>query len=102
MTSRAPGLDPQTRLLLWEIIREYNQKGRTILLTTHNMEEADALCRQLAIIDHGHIIASGNAGGAQGFNSGRISPAAAVCDVLGALLETARGPSGGDGSARLR
>jgi ABC-2 type transport system ATP-binding protein len=53
------GLDPQTRLLLWEIIREYNQKGRTILLTTHNMEEADALCQQLAIIDHGVIIASG-------------------------------------------
>jgi ABC-2 type transport system ATP-binding protein len=53
------GLDPQTRLLLWEIIREYNQKGRTILLTTHNMEEADALCEQLSIIDHGRIIASG-------------------------------------------
>jgi len=56
------GLDPQTRLLLWEIIREYNQMGRTILLTTHNMEEADALCQQLAIIDHGHIIASGTPG----------------------------------------
>jgi ABC-2 type transport system ATP-binding protein len=53
------GLDPQTRLLLWEIIREYNAKGRTILLTTHNMEEADALCEQLSIIDHGRIIASG-------------------------------------------
>ena len=53
------GLDPQTRLLLWEIIREYNQKGRTILLTTHNMEEADTLCERLAIIDHGRIIASG-------------------------------------------
>jgi len=53
------GLDPQTRLLLWEIIREYNQKGRTLLLTTHNMEEADALCQELAIIDHGRIIASG-------------------------------------------
>jgi ABC-2 type transport system ATP-binding protein len=53
------GLDPQTRLLLWEIIREYNQKGRTILLTTHNMEEADALCQRLAIIDHGRIIAAG-------------------------------------------
>ena len=56
------GLDPQTRLLLWEIIREYNQKGRTILLTTHNMEEADTLCQQLAIIDHGRIIASGTPG----------------------------------------
>src|SRR5262252_993840 len=53
------GLDPQTKLLLWEIIREYNQKGRTILLTTHNMEEADALCQRLAIIDHGRIIAQG-------------------------------------------
>ena len=53
------GLDPQTRLLLWEIIREYNQTGKTILLTTHNMEEADALCQRLAIIDHGRNIALG-------------------------------------------
>jgi ABC-2 type transport system ATP-binding protein len=53
------GLDPQTRLLLWEIIREYNQTGKTILMTTHNMEEADALCQRLAIIDHGHNIALG-------------------------------------------
>jgi ABC-2 type transport system ATP-binding protein len=53
------GLDPQTRLLLWEIVREYNQSGKTILLTTHNMEEADALCHRLAIIDHGRVIALG-------------------------------------------
>ena len=53
------GLDPQTRLLLWEIIREYNRSGKTILLTTHNMEEADSLCRRIAIIDHGHVIAQG-------------------------------------------
>jgi ABC-2 type transport system ATP-binding protein len=53
------GLDPQTRLLLWEIIREYNQRGKTILLTTHNLEEADALCQRLAIIDHGRNIALG-------------------------------------------
>ena len=53
------GLDPQTRLLLWEIIREYNHSGKTILLTTHNMEEADALCQRLAIIDHGRVIALG-------------------------------------------
>ena len=53
------GLDPQTRLLLWEIIREYNQSGKTVLLTTHNMEEADALCQRLAIIDHGKNIALG-------------------------------------------
>lgn len=53
------GLDPQTRILLWEIIREYNQAGKTVLLTTHNMEEADALCDRLAIIDHGRLIALG-------------------------------------------
>src|ERR1700675_4752625 len=53
------GLDPQTRILLWEIIREYHQAGRTVLLTTHNMEEADGLCKRLAIIDHGRVIALG-------------------------------------------
>jgi ABC-2 type transport system ATP-binding protein len=53
------GLDPQTRILLWEIIREYHQAGKTVVLTTHNMEEADALCQRLVIIDHGHVIAQG-------------------------------------------
>jgi len=53
------GLDPQTRLLLWDLVRQYNGQGKTIVLTTHNMEEADALCEQLAIIDHGRIIAQG-------------------------------------------
>lgn len=53
------GLDPQTRILLWEIIREYNREGKTILLTTHYMEEADALCNRLAIVDHGRMIALG-------------------------------------------
>ena len=54
------GLDPQTRLLLWEIIREYNRRGKTIVLTTHYMDEADELCDRLAIIDHGRIIAQGS------------------------------------------
>ena len=53
------GLDPQTRILLWEIIREYNQLGKTVVLTTHNMEEADALCQRLVIVDHGRVIAQG-------------------------------------------
>jgi ABC-2 type transport system ATP-binding protein len=53
------GLDPQTRILLWEIIREYNHSGKTVLLTTHYMEEADALCNRLAIVDHGRVIAIG-------------------------------------------
>jgi ABC-2 type transport system ATP-binding protein len=53
------GLDPQTRLLLAEMIRAYNGRGKTILLTTHNMEEADALCERVAIVDHGRVIALG-------------------------------------------
>ncbi len=60
------GLDPQTRILLWEIIREYNQAGKTILLTTHYMEEADALCNRLAIIDHGKVIAMDSPAGLKG------------------------------------
>jgi ABC-2 type transport system ATP-binding protein len=54
------GLDPQTRLLLWDIVREYNRQGKTIVITTHYMDEADELCDRLAIIDHGRIIAEGS------------------------------------------
>jgi ABC-2 type transport system ATP-binding protein len=56
------GLDPQTRLLLWEIVREFHRRGRTIVMTTHNMEEADALCERVAIVDHGKVIALGAPG----------------------------------------
>jgi ABC-2 type transport system ATP-binding protein len=51
------GLDPQSRLALWDILRELHQSGQTILLTTHYMEEADALCGRVAIIDHGRLLA---------------------------------------------
>ena len=47
-------------------IREYNQAGKTVLLTTHNMEEADALCQRLAIIDHGRVIAIDTPAGLKG------------------------------------
>ncbi len=53
------GLDPQTRLLLAEMVLDYNARGKTILLTTHNMEEADSLCHRIAIVDHGKVIAIG-------------------------------------------
>ena len=51
------GLDPQSRLSLWELMRELNAEGQTILLTTHYMEEADQLCDRVAIMDHGRILA---------------------------------------------
>ena len=51
------GLDPQSRIALWEILGALHQGGQTILLTTHYMEEADQLCDRLAIMDHGKILA---------------------------------------------
>jgi ABC-2 type transport system ATP-binding protein len=53
------GLDPQSRLALWEVLRELNADGQTIVLTTHYMEEADQLCNRVAIMDHGKILALG-------------------------------------------
>jgi ABC-2 type transport system ATP-binding protein len=53
------GLDPQARRQLWELIEEFKLAGRTILLTTHYMEEAERLCDRVAIMDHGKIIAQG-------------------------------------------
>ena len=53
------GLDPQTRVNLWDILRVLHAEGQTILLTTHYMEEAEALCEQISVMDHGQILASG-------------------------------------------
>jgi len=53
------GLDPQARRQLWELIEEFKRSGRTILLTTHHMDEAERLCDRVAIIDHGREIALG-------------------------------------------
>jgi ABC-2 type transport system ATP-binding protein len=54
------GLDPQSRRQLWEIIRQFQRAGGTVLLTTHYMDEAERLCDRLAIVDHGQIIAEGS------------------------------------------
>jgi ABC-2 type transport system ATP-binding protein len=51
------GLDPQSRLALWDLLGELHRAGQTILLTTHYMEEADRLCERVAIMDHGQILA---------------------------------------------
>jgi len=57
MDEPTAGLDPQSRLALWQILEELNREGQTILLTTHYMEEADQLCGRVAIMDHGRILA---------------------------------------------
>src|SRR5690349_17741678 len=53
------GLDPQSRRQLWDLIEEFKAAGRTILLTTHYMDEAEKLCDRVAIMDHGKVIAQG-------------------------------------------
>lgn len=51
------GLDPQSRLFVWDRVREMNQSGLSVVLTTHDMDEAEAICNRVAIIDHGHLLA---------------------------------------------
>ena len=53
------GLDPQSRLQLWEVVSRFREGGGTVLLTTHYMEEAERLCDRIAIVDHGHRISLG-------------------------------------------
>jgi ABC-2 type transport system ATP-binding protein len=53
------GLDPQSRRALWDVIRDLRDRGRTILLTTHYMDEAERLCDRVAVVDHGKVIALG-------------------------------------------
>ena len=53
------GLDPQSRLQLWDVVAKFRAKGGTVLLTTQYMEEAQRLCDRIAIVDHGHLIALG-------------------------------------------
>jgi lipooligosaccharide transport system ATP-binding protein len=59
MDEPTTGLDPQARHLIWERLRQLRQDGKTLILTTHFMEEAERLCSRIAIMDHGRIIAQG-------------------------------------------
>lgn len=53
------GLDPQSRRQVWDLVDEYKRQGRTVLLTTHYMDEAEKLCDRVAIVDHGKVISLG-------------------------------------------
>lgn len=57
------GLDPQARINLWEVIRDINKQGTTVVMTTHYMDEAEQLCDRLVIMDHGKIITEGTPAG---------------------------------------
>ena len=60
MDEPTTGLDPQARHLIWERLRRLTLEGRTLILTTHFMEEAERLCSRIAIMDHGRVIAEGS------------------------------------------
>ena len=82
MDEPTTGLDPQARHLIWERLRHLTQAGKTLVLTTHFMEEAERLCDRLAIIDKGRIIAQGTPGA---LIAEHIEPE--VVEVHGAGLE---------------
>src|SRR6185369_2290562 len=91
------GLDPQARLALWEILRALHTEGRTIVMTTHYMEEAEQLCDRVAIVDHGKLLACDAPAGlrrkAPGGTlieislDGPVAPVAAAARAIGGVLE---------------
>ncbi len=83
------GLDPQSRLAMWEHLEQLNARGVTVLLTTQVMEEADRLCRNVAIFDHGQIVAGG-------------SPESLKAGVGGDVVQIVLDDSGGDLYERAR
>jgi ABC-2 type transport system ATP-binding protein len=102
------GLDPQSRIALWEILDDLHTDGQTILLTTHYMEEADQLCKRLAIIDHGKVLALDtpeNLKRSTGIDTMVTVTAAADLERLATVLEAeidgATGAQVIDGTVRL-
>jgi ABC-2 type transport system ATP-binding protein len=102
------GLDPQARRQLWELIEEFRRQGRTTLLTTHYMEEAERLCDRVAIVDRGKVIAMDTPGElVASIGAGHVVefPAdAAIAVDLGALrgVEGVRDARAEDGSVRVQ
>ena len=97
------GLDPQNRANLWDHVRGLRDRGTTIFLTTHYLEEADALCDRLVIMDHGEIVIEGTPTRAQAPGGRRVRGAAACAMSDGAgdaprLLECPALRPGDDGS----
>jgi ABC-2 type transport system ATP-binding protein len=101
------GLDPQSRLFLWDQIEQLTARGVTLLLTTHDMAEADRLCDRIAIVDHGKVIASGTPRelrrllpGSEGLEL-TLAAAADPAVALGALGEVET-EAGADGTWKAR
>jgi ABC-2 type transport system ATP-binding protein len=93
------GLDPQARRAVWEVIRTLKAEGRTIMLTTHYLEEAEELADRVAIMDHGKIVAMGTTAEIETrFGSGQRLVVRAGKDLLKFLEENTKLKVHGDGS----
>jgi len=90
------GLDPQSRLFLWDRIEELREAGTTILLTTHDMVEADRLCDNIAIVDHGTIVALDTPSGLR-----RLLPGAGGVEVVATGVADAEGALGPFGEVEV-
>ena len=88
------GLDPQARLELWDILRDLHAQGRTIILTTHYMEEADRLCERVAIVDRGRLLALGSPAELKARAPGGTLIELAVDGDAVRVMEAARGAPG--------
>jgi ABC-2 type transport system ATP-binding protein len=90
------GLDPQSRLFLWDRIEKLREAGTTILLTTHDMVEADRLCDNIAIVDHGTIVALDTPSGLR-----RLLPGAGGVEVVTTGMADAEGALGSFGEVEV-
>lgn len=93
------GLDPQARLAVWDLVRELREEGTTIVLTTHQMAEAEALADQVVVVDHGRVVTSGTLDDLLGDGAtvrvtvgpgGSDAPADLAADLAGHLASTGR------------
>ena len=74
------GLDPQARRAIWDLVRGIRDRGKTVFLTTHLMEEAERLCDRVAIIEHGRIIDIDTPGAARRAATARSAPSCSATD----------------------
>jgi ABC-2 type transport system ATP-binding protein len=99
MDEPTTGLDPRSRLVLWELIRDLQKEGTTLLLCTQYLEEADQLCDRIAVIDLGTVIAEGTSEELKDKIGGEVLELHVAADHLSRAAETLRGLGAGEPTA---
>jgi ABC-2 type transport system ATP-binding protein len=96
MDEPTTGLDPRSRLVLWELIRDLQKEGTTLLLCTQYLEEADQLCDRIAVIDLGSVIAEGTSSELKDKIGGEVLELHVAADDMARSAETLRGLGAGE------